>query len=339
LDVFKVLEEKAKVVENELQPYLPSKEPKELYDLMREYPMRGGKRLRPAFCMLSCEAFGGETKRAVRSATALEVFQNWALIHDDIEDDSDLRRGKPCLHKIYGAPLAINAGDGLHVKMWEMLFDNRKLLGDELTFRVLDEFKRLSMETVEGQAMEINWVASKKYDLAEEDYYRMAGKKTSWYTVITPFRVGAIIAGADEKLVNSMVDFGWKLGIAFQIQDDLLNLVGEESKYGKEIAGDIAEGKRTLMLINLLNSCGKNEKKRLTKILDKDRIAKKQDEIKLILRLMGDYGSIEFGKKKAREFASESKAILNSQMAPEFKSDSAGKTISELVDFVINREF
>ncbi|WXG45053.1 MAG: polyprenyl synthetase family protein [Promethearchaeati archaeon SRVP18_Atabeyarchaeia-1] len=337
--MFKILEEKAKVVENELQPYIPLKEPKELYELMREYPLRGGKRLRPAFCMLSCEAFGGKMERSIRSATALEVFQNWALIHDDIEDDSDLRRGKPCLHRIYGVPLAINAGDGLHVKMWEMLFDNRSILGDELTFRILDEFKRLSIETVEGQAIEINWVSSKKYDLIDEDYYRMAGKKTSWYTVTTPFRVGAIIAGADEPVIESITDFGWKLGIAFQIQDDLLNLVGEESKYGKEIAGDIAEGKRTLMLINLLNTCKKDEKAKVMKILDKDRHAKKETEIKYILELMQEYGSIEFGKRKAREFASQSKTVLNDHMAPKFRSDSAGKTISQLVDFVINREY
>nr|MDO8134216.1 polyprenyl synthetase family protein [Candidatus Njordarchaeum guaymaensis] len=339
MEVFKVLEEKAKIVEHELEPYLPLKEPKELYALMRDYPMRGGKRLRPAFCLLSCEAFGGDPKRALKAATALEVFQNWALIHDDIEDDSEMRRGKPCLHRIYGVPLAINAGDALHVKMWEVLFDNRGLLGPELTFRILDEFKRLCMETVEGQAIEINWVTNNKYDLHEEDYYQMAGKKTSWYTIITPFRVGAVIAGADELLVDGLIDFGWKLGIAFQIQDDLLNLIGEEKKYGKEIGGDIAEGKRTLMLINLLNICNKVEKGNTMKILNKSRSAKSSKEIKFVIDLMKKYGTLEYGKRKAKEFASESKNILSSQIEPHFKSRSAAKTIFELVDFVINREF
>jgi geranylgeranyl diphosphate synthase type II len=339
LEVFNVLEEKARIVEHELEPYLPLKEPEELYALMRDYPLRGGKRLRPAFCLLSCEAFGGDQKKASKSATALEVFQNWALIHDDIEDESEMRRGKPCLHKIYGVPLAINAGDGLHVKMWEVLFDNKELLGSELTFRVLDEFKRLCIETVEGQAIEINWVRSSKYDLHEEDYHQMAGKKTSWYTIITPFRVGAVIAGADEKLVDGLIDFGWKLGIAFQIQDDLLNLVGEEKKYGKEIGGDIAEGKRTLMLINLLNTCNKNEKENVIKILNKDRSAKSAKEIKYVIDLMKKYGSIEYGKRKAKEFASESKSILSNQIGPYFKSQEAAKTIFDLVDFVINREY
>jgi geranylgeranyl diphosphate synthase type II len=335
----KVLEEKGKAVEGELGPYLPSKKPNELYDLMREYPMRGGKRLRPAFCMLSCEAFGGNPKQALRTATALEAFQNWALIHDDIEDDSEMRRGKPCLHKLYGIPLAINAGDGLHAKMWEILFDNRKLLGDELTFRILHEFTKLCMETVEGQAMELSWIANRRFDLTEEDYYQMAGKKTSWYTIITPFRAGAIIAGAEEKVLNHLVDFGMKLGIGFQIQDDLLNLVGQEEKYGKEIAGDIAEGKRTLMLISMLNSCSRVERDRVTKTLSKDRSAKSKREMKYILDLMKKYGSIDHGKKRAKEFASESKDILNNHIAPYFRSSSAASSISQLVDFVINREY
>jgi len=223
--------------------------------------------------------------------------------------------------------------------MWEMLFDNRRLLGDQLTFRVLEEFKRLCMETVEGQAMEINWVTSKRYDLVEDDYYRMAGKKTSWYTIITPFRVGAVIAEASEKLVDELIDFGWKLGIAFQIQDDLLNLIGEEKKYGKEIGGDIAEGKRTLMLINLLNVCNNVEKGNVIRILNKNRSAKSSREIKFVIDLMRKYGTIEYGKRKAKEFASESKSILKDKIEPHFKSRAAAKTIFELVDFVINRDY
>lgn len=339
LSIMNVLVEKGKAVEGELAPYLPLKKPNELYALMRDYPMRGGKRLRPAFCMLSCEAFGGNPKQALRTATGLEVFQNWALIHDDIEDDSEMRRGKPCLHRLYGIPLAINAGDGLHAKMWEILFDNRKLLGDELTFRILGEFTKLCMETVEGQAMELSWIADRRFDLTEEDYYQMVGKKTSWYTIITPFRTGAIIAGAEEKVLNHLVDFGMKLGIGFQIQDDLLNLVGEESKYGKEIAGDIAEGKRTLMLISMLNSCSRVERDRVTKTLSKDRSAKTKDEMAYVLDLMKKYGSIDHGKKRAKEFASESKDILNHHIAPYFRSSSAASSISQLVDFVINREY
>jgi geranylgeranyl diphosphate synthase type II len=250
-----------------------------------------------------------------------------------------MRRGKPCLHRLYGIPLAINAGDGLHAKMWEILFDNRKLLGDDLTFRILDEFKKLCTETVEGQAMELSWIANKKFDLTEEDYYQMAGKKTSWYTIITPFRTGAIIAGADEKVLNHLVDFGMKLGIGFQIQDDLLNLVGQEAKYGKEIAGDIAEGKRTLMLISMLNSCSNAERNRVTKTLSKDRSAKTKDEMQYVLDLMKKYGSIDHGKKRAKEFASESKDILNKHIAPHFRSSSAANSISQLVDFVINRDY
>jgi geranylgeranyl diphosphate synthase type II len=129
-----------------------------LYEMLRDYPSRPSKGLRAALCLLTCEAFGGKRSSCLTTAAALEIFQSWVLIHDDIEDDSELRRGQPRLHRKFGIPLAINAGDALHVKMWELLLENRKTLGDALTLRVLDEFVRMAKETTEGQHLELSWV-------------------------------------------------------------------------------------------------------------------------------------------------------------------------------------
>ena len=156
------LKETKKQIDTHIFDFLPSEhehpEVHQFYQMMLDYPLRAGKGLRPAICLLICEAFGGAPRKAINTAAALELLQNWALIHDDIEDGSDLRRGEPCLHQKYGIPIAINVGDGLHCKMWEMLNRNADVLGYELAFEIASEFAQLSNSIVEGQHIELSWV-------------------------------------------------------------------------------------------------------------------------------------------------------------------------------------
>lgn len=336
MDIKKVLAEKKRLVDQEVLKHIPDREPHLHYKMMRDYPSRGGKGLRPGLCILTCEAYGGSVEDALLSATALEMFHNWVLIHDDIEDYSDERRGKPCLHKIYGIPLAINAGDALHIKMWEVLLKNREKLGDEKTLRIIEEFVKMINETTEGQTLELSWVENKNWDVSEEDYYTMIIKKTSWYTCITPMRVGGIIADAPEEHLKNMIDFGLAMGKAFQIQDDVLNLVAEEQKYGKEIAGDIWEGKRTLILIHLLKNCTSEERKRIIEIMNKPRDKKTKGEVIEILDLMKRYGSIEYAKKEALKHAQKAGELF--EQLKGMKDDKARKEIKAIIDFVIERE-
>ena len=336
------LKETKKQIDAHIFDFLPSEhahpEVHQFYQMMLDYPLRAGKGLRPAICLLICEAFGGSPQKVVNTAAALELLQNWALIHDDIEDGSDLRRGEPCLHRKYGIPIAINVGDGLHCKMWEMLNRNAALLGYQLAFEIASEFAQLSNSIVEGQHIELSWVENNRWDLTETDYWTMCVKKTASYTCITPCRLGARIAGASENEMDLFVDIGMNLGVAFQIQDDVLNLIGEERLYGKEIGGDISEGKRTLILIHLLNSCSPEEVKRVVKIVGQQRSEKHQDEIREVIGLMERYGSIPYAQQRAKTLAQKAYTRF-SETFSYLPASQAKDTFLQLIHFVIEREY
>lgn len=309
----------------------------QLYEMMLDYPMRSGKGLRSAQCLLICEALGGDPEKALNTAATLDLLQNWVLIHDDIEDGSELRRGEPCLHKKYGVPLAINVGDALHCKMWGLLCKNVEYLGPEMTLEIIEEFTQLSDHVVMGQHIELSWVKERRWDLTERDYYTMCEHKTAWYTCITPCRAGAIIANAVSEIVDSFIPIGRSLGIAFQIQDDILNLIGDEDKYGKEIAGDIAEGKRTLIVIHLLNSCTESEAEEVCAILDKPRDEKTKEDYKRVINLMKKYSSIEYARNQAVQLSTKAKEKFKRVMIDQPDS-SAKQNFLKLVDFVIERD-
>ncbi len=281
-----------------------------LYRMMRDYPSRPAKGMRPFLCVTACRAAGGDGKDALLTAACIELFQNWILIHDDIEDDSELRRGGPTLHRKYGEPLALNAGDALHARTWSSLSLNREILGSEKTVRIIGEFSRMVNETTEGQHMELGWVAHKRWDLKESDYYEMCTKKTSWYTVAGPCRLGAIVAGASEELLEKLKEFGLRLGVAFQIQDDTLNLVGDQKKYGKEKSDDILEGKRTLILLHLLGSVGPDEKVKLVSIMSKDRADKTSADVSYVLSLVEKHDAVGYARKRAVELMKEAVEVL-----------------------------
>ncbi|MEM4311377.1 MAG: polyprenyl synthetase family protein [Nitrososphaerales archaeon] len=308
-----------------------------LYKMLREYPSRPKKGLRSTLCLLCCEAFGGSFNLALPTASALEIFQNWILIHDDIEDESEMRRGRPTLHKMYNLALALNAGDALHAKMWELLFKNREILGEKKTLDILEEMAHMVNETTEGQNMELGWVYKNRWDLDYEDYFLMVEKKTSWYTCITPLRLGAMIADAEEKKIEGMINFGKDLGIAFQIRDDILNLISY-AKYGKEWIGDLFEGKRTLQLIHLIKNCDNKEKRKIVEIMRKPREEKTQEEVLYVFNLMKSYGSIDFASLKAQDYSKRAKKEFY-EIFGDLSQSEAKRYLEEIVDFMVSREW
>ncbi len=310
----------------------------QLYQMMLDYPRRAGKGLRPALCMLICEVFGGDPERAVNTAASLELLQNWLLIHDDIEDGSELRRGEPCLHQKHGIPMAINVGDALHCKMWELLHRNTGILGHGLAFRILSEFIQLSNQVVEGQHIELSWVNDNRWDLDEEDYLTMCVQKTAWYTCITPCRVGAIIGGASETEIDGFVELGKAIGIAFQIQDDVLNLIGDVGRYGKEIAGDISEGKRTLVLIHLINTCTAAEAQQVIDIMARPRDEKSEAEVENVLQLMQKYKSITYAQQRAKALLQEAARRFSHNCA-HLPNERAKQLFLSLIHFFVEREY
>lgn len=282
---------------------IPDDGPCGLWDLASDYPRRGGKGLRAALCLAAAGALGGSTRRALNSAVAIELLHNAFLLHDDVQDGSELRRGRPTLLASHGAGIAVNVGNATNLLALGRLMENRNILGPALAWRILEESERMMRRTLEGQALELAWIRDNRCDLDPADYYRMCLKKTSWYTTIHPCRVGALIAGGEAARPQRFDRFGWYLGAAFQIQDDLLNLEGEVERYGKEIGGDLHEGKRTLMLIHLLSRARGGERRRLVADLARPRGERSAEDADWVYRRMLAHGSVDAARRTARRLA------------------------------------
>jgi len=299
-----LLKEYGAVTRVALCDYLRPREPqRHLYNLVADYPRRGGRMLRPSLCIATARAFGASMEDAVRSAVALELLHNAFLVHDDVEDDSDERRGRPTLHAMVGVPVAVNVGDALTLLGLRALIDNRATLGPRLALSILEEAERMARESIEGQAVELGWRRDNALNLSETDYLEMVLKKTCWYTTIYPSRVGALIGTRADSDLDRFIRFGFFLGAAFQIQDDRLNLAGDPRRYGKELDGDIWEGKRTLMLIHLLRTATSPERARLAEFLTRSRTQRRAADVAWVRERMDAYGCLEYAGQVAHALA------------------------------------
>jgi geranylgeranyl diphosphate synthase type II len=314
---------------------LPSKEPyKELYSIQKDYPLRGGKRFRPALLLLCAEWFGASYEDALPSAVALELFHNFALIHDDIEDSSLFRRGKPTLHHLHGIPLAINAGDSLFGMVYEILLTNRARFGDQKALDIIGLFNQVFRATFEGQAYDIGWVAN-NYFPSREEYFEMIRRKTGVYSGRGPCQLGALIADAPPDILEKVGDFGEALGIGFQIKDDLLNLeedAGESKEYGKERGGDIREGKRTLITIHMLENLDQKESEKLKAILLKPAEKTLDDDVEWVIEKAHQLGSLSSISNEFFCWKKRTTSILDL-----FQDNDTKNILKDLVDFLMIR--
>jgi geranylgeranyl diphosphate synthase type II len=302
--VAEVLGEYGAAARAALGRWLPAREPRSyLYDLVADYPSRGGRMLRPSLCVATARVFGASLEEALPAAVCVELLHNALLIHDDVEDESDERRGRPTLHRLAGVPLAINAGDSLALLSLRPLVQARERFGGLLALRMLEEFDRMAQETAEGQALDIGWRRDNVIEVSETDYLEMVLKKTCWLTTLFPIRLGALIGSRDRVDLDRFLRFGFFLGAAFQIQDDLLNLVGDPERYGKEIAGDLLEGKRTLMLIRLLEVAGVDERERIRAVLATARERRSAKSIGWLRKRMDVHGCIDYASELAHGLA------------------------------------
>ena len=276
---------------------IPTREPRRyLYDLIARQLSRAGKGLRPALCIASCRAFGGSIEDGLPSAVAIELLHNAFLVHDDIEDGSLYRRNHATLYVEDGVPIAINVGDAMNALSIASLTENIPRLGADLAYRIFHEAHHLVMQSVEGQALELGWTRDNVFDLNEDHYLRMVLKKTCWYTCIHPCRVGALIGTRGLIDADRFNLFGFYLGAAFQIQDDILNLIGDRQQYGKEILGDIWEGKRTLMLVHALRECTPEERERMGRVFSVTREQRTEPDVEWVFDLFQRRGSIDFAR-------------------------------------------
>ena len=285
-----------------------------LYAPLLEYSKNGGKRHRPLICFAACAAVGGENvDLATSAAAALEHFHTAALIHDDIADDAKTRRGMPCMHITQGEGLAINMGD-LALSMVNGTVMKDPLLDQDTRVRVVIELLDMTTYTVEGQAMDIGWARDGRFDITPKDYLCMATHKTAHYSGGVPLAVGAIIGGADDETVEGMRQYGLDTGLAFQIQDDLLNLIGTEEATRKDFRSDITEGKRTLVVVHAMQHSTPEDRERLVEILS----SKEEDPEVLAeaVALLEKSGSIDYARDYALSLTGKAKENLVEILPP-----------------------
>jgi len=353
MDFVKVLEAKKKLVWREIEKYLqkplnltgqlkiPPKYQKEAdfhWQLVRDYPERKGKYLRPTLLLLTAQAMGFPEKKAIKTAAAMQTSEDWMLGHDDFEDNSLERRGKPALHRLYNPGLAVNAGDALHMLMWKILNDNKKILGAKKACEINDEFYQMIARTCLGQTVEMRWAQENKNNLTDEDIFFVLEGKTVYYTIAGPMRLGAILAGATPKQLETIYEFARPLGLCFQIKDDLLDLTSDFAGLKKQKGNDIYEGKRTIMLAHLFRNIKGKEKKKLAEIMKKGRDEKKESEIVWVLAMMKKYGSLRYGEKLAEKLDVQAKEIFRQKL--DFLSHQPARNqIMAGIDFVLQRKY
>jgi len=231
------------LIEEEIQKIKFANQPAELYNPIRYMLKLGGKRIRPALVLMSCEMFGGNYQDAISQALGVEVFHNFTLLHDDVMDKAPLRRTKQTVHAKWNSDVAILSGDAMFVKACQLMFsvDNGQLIAESCKL-----FLETALLVCEGQQWDMTFQNVDRVTIAA--YLKMIELKTA-ALIACSLKIGAIIAGASEADQNSIYDFGKNLGIAFQLRDDILDVYGDEKKIGKQSGGDIIANKKTLLLL------------------------------------------------------------------------------------------
>ncbi|MFO0618991.1 MAG: polyprenyl synthetase family protein [Polyangiaceae bacterium] len=293
-DVTALMREYGDLTRQALLDFLPDREPRRyLYDLIGDYPRRSSRCMRPAICIASARAHGASIEQAIHSAVSIELLHNALLVVDDIQDGSVERRGRPTLHELHGIPVALNVGSTMSILSLVPLFRNVQACGPFLAQWVFERAIEVAQQCAEGQALELGWRLDNKCDVTMEDYLDMVLRKTCSYSVMYPMRIGAMIGLRAPDVPESILRYAFLIGAAFQIQDDLLNVAGDHGRYGKELLGDLLEGKRTLLTIGLLERADEREASFVRTVFHKPREQKTQAEAEQILALMKKYDCLE----------------------------------------------
>jgi geranylgeranyl diphosphate synthase type II len=253
------------IINNEIEQLNFNIEPFELYKPI-EYVLSGsGKRLRPVLSLIACNMFSNDIKNAIHPAIGLEVFHNFTLLHDDIMDNADIRRNMPTVHKKWNDNTAILSGDAMMIKAYEFFFS----LKPEILSQVLPIFNKTALQVCEGQQFDMEFES--RLNVTADEYLQMITLKTA-VLLAASLKIGAIIGGASEKDANLLYDFGINIGIAFQLQDDYLDVYGDVKTFGKQIGGDIVSNKKTFMLISAIDKAKDENKKRLSELINSTEI-------------------------------------------------------------------
>lgn len=236
-------------------------QPRELYEPLHYTLQNGGKRLRPALTLLACNVFNGNVDQAIPAALGIEIFHNFTLLHDDVMDNAHVRRGNPTVHKKWNENIAILSGDVMMIKAYSFLFETH----ETLLPTVLKVFNRTATEICEGQQLDMNFET--RTDVSIPEYLRMIELKTS-VLLACALQIGGMIGGGSGRQVQQLYDFGKNLGMAFQLQDDLLDTYADPEKFGKRTGGDIVANKKTFLLLSALEKANDRQRRELVGLMN-----------------------------------------------------------------------
>jgi geranylgeranyl diphosphate synthase type I len=289
------LESNASMISDFIRSYLQG-EPKELYQASAHYIVSGGKRLRPFMTIKSCEMLGGNSKRAIPPAAAVEMIHNFSLVHDDIMDNDEMRHNIPTVHNYYGTPLAILSGDILFSKAFKLLVAEGRKVGhsENAISEMVARLSNACIYVCEGQAADVGMTSNRRFS-SESHYIDMIGKKTASLFEVSCALGALSVADSDNKDVENLSSFGRNIGIAFQLIDDLIGIIGDPKLTGKSVGNDIREGKKTYPILLALRNAKDNERSKIFKVFGKNSST---TDIKVAVRTISNIG-IEREVRKA----------------------------------------
>lgn len=326
LEVTEILKKYSTRIDQEIKEALETVDPETLRQASEHLTKAGGKKLRPSLVVLSSEAVGGTVEAALKTGAAVELIHTFSLIHDDIMDQDEKRRGKPSVHIQWGEPMAILAGDTLFSKAFAtVLRSEEDGVPAEWILPALHTVVDSCVKICEGQALDMGF--AERTDVSESEYLIMIYKKTA-ALIAAATKAGALLGGGSQEQVEALAEYGRLIGMAFQIQDDYLDVASSEEDLGKPVGSDIVEGKMTLLVVNALSKAIPEDHDRLLTILKEEG----DENVSEAMEIMEKYGSIEYAWKVAQEDVNKAKELLD------ILDDSPAKdALLKIADFVLER--
>jgi geranylgeranyl diphosphate synthase type I len=315
------LQMRADLVTGAIEELLPVVHPRPLYEAGRHLVDAGGKRLRPSMLLLAGEAAGGDAAAIVAAAVSIELIHNFTLIHDDIMDNADVRRGRAAVHKLWGLSGAILAGDTLYSKAFQVL--GMTIARPDLILGAMNMLSRTCTAICEGQWLDMEFEAKER--VSEDEYMEMIEKKTGVLYGASA-GMGGLLAGANPQEVGALDEFGRLTGMGFQLQDDVIDLITPEKVSGKRQGGDLIEAKKTLIMIHAFAN-----NVPVSVFGKKDATP---EQIQEAISILEKSGSIEYARSRAEEMVARGKRAL--QVLPDSKAKA---TLLELADYMVKRHY
>lgn len=320
------LEELREIIKAEFAKQEYVEKPYSLFEPIKYILEDGGKRLRPVLTLMAYNLYRDDIGKALKSAIGIEIFHNYTLLHDDVMDDAELRRGRLTVHKKWNSNVAILSGDAAAITAYKYI-ENCE---DKYLRQVIDGFNQVAMDVCKGQQYDMEFET--RNDVTEEEYIHMIYLKTS-VLIAGSLRHGALIAGAPAHEYNALYDFGGYLGLVFQLQDDFLDVYGDVAEFGKKIGGDILENKKTYLLIRALEQAGEEEKARLWEWLNK-KDADPEEKIKAVTEIYNRLQVPELTRYTIDLYLEKSREALRKVEVPEERKAD----FYEMIDYICERK-